>query len=123
MELSGLGRTAFKEVVEESFEASEEVWTAVDLSGRPFIIWGVATSAADKLGFSVIWMLCTEQLKDFYVPAIRTSKKYLRHVYSVYGALGNLVHKDNAFSVRLLKGEGFKVIQEVGDYVVLRKGE
>jgi hypothetical protein len=125
VELSGLGITEFKEATVKSFDESSFTLCGYDFAtGEPIVMWGINHKYHQKLGFNIVWMLSTERLHDFTHSAIRTAKQWIMAEYQQNGALGNILHRDNKFSVPLLLGLGFQeeqVPQLNEEYVLLVK--
>lgn len=108
MEIGAFFVTA-EEALLNGFENDDVTYTALDLKGEPFSMFGVGT----QNNIPYIWLLGTKGIEENALTFARQSKNLLPQLIKPYGVVTNLVYKDYTASVKWLKWLGAKFIKEV----------
>ena len=77
------------------------------VSGRPAAVFGVSPSSEADTGLP--WMLATDYIRQIPRGVIIKSRDEVGRMQQKYGMLKNLVHRDNAISMKWLEWLGFTI--------------
>ena len=107
-ELHALGEINVNEVVAAGVRDSVHSW-ACAVDGRLLFLAGVAPLRAHLLceNIGVPWLLGTDEMTRHARKLIRLQAPYIALMLKTFPRLVNLVHADNAQSVRWIKSLGF----------------
>ena len=100
LECIGLGEHP-RLALEQSYEASEEVWTITTKDCRTVASFGVTQSDKAK-DVGIIWLLGTYRIHNIKRTFIKHSKEWVGRLMGDYKALTNIVCESNELSVRWL---------------------
>jgi hypothetical protein len=88
-----------------SLSRSLVAWTGI-IRERPELMWGAAAASLFSSTGNP-WMLGTDAYVEFARQFLLHSRKYVRHMLTLYDRLENYVHAENALAIRWLRWCGF----------------
>lgn len=97
--------------LKQSVLLSNVAWTCL-VHGVPAFMWGVARKGCILSDRGVPWMLGTDAVRDVSRDFLKQSRAYVEKMQNGYARLENIVHAENALSIRWLKWCGFTIEKE-----------
>jgi hypothetical protein len=88
-----------------SLSRSRAAWTGI-IDGRPELMWGVAApSLLSSVGNP--WLLSSDAYRKVSRDFLLHSRKFVRHMLTLFDRLENYVHAENELAIRWLRWCGF----------------
>ncbi|MDL2267174.1 hypothetical protein LJC46_04205 [Desulfovibrio sp. OttesenSCG-928-G15] len=97
-----------EEALWKSLEASSLAWACI-VYDVPSFMWGVSRKGSILSDTGVPWLLGTGAIYDVGREFLRQSRSYVDRMQAGYSRLENIVHAENALSLRWLRWCGFTV--------------
>lgn len=103
-----------------SLGMSSQAFVMLDVSGTPFVIFGVAPLAGHP-GVGVPWLLATPAVEQNRIFCLKTSLKYIDKFLQEYEVLLNFVDIRNRLSIDWIKWCGFSIAAYRHEFGVERR--
>lgn len=104
--------------LKQSVLVSSVAWTCL-VRGVPAFMWGVTRKGCILSDTGVPWLLGTDAILEVRGEFLKQSRAYVDRMQKGFARLENIVHAENALSIRWLRWCGFTI----GKEPVERNGE